>query len=294
MANTAEDKNDDDDDILFPEDTNPDHEIEDIDSQETAEEPGKDDGTDTDDTDDTDTAAADDDTSKEGMIPRHRYQSASQRARDAEAKVAELEAKMAPAPAAPEEVDYDAKLLDLDTRQAKMLADGEFENAAKLSQEARMIERAQMQVEFEERNTQSANATVEQVRLDRAIEDLNESFPVLDPDNDGYDQDLVDEVLTLQRAFVAAGKNPTQSLYDAVHYARIEGDVPAKKPQSRKTDVKKNIDAANKQPPELDKAGFDSDTTGMKDKDPDITSLTEEEFDALPEATLRRMRGDTN
>jgi len=289
---TAENIEDDiDEDILLPEDTNPDHEITDDDPVDENKDDDKSAASE-DDTEDNNQS----DTSQEGMIPRHRYQSASQRARDAEARVAELEAKIAPEPSAPatDDIDYDAQLLDLDTRQAKMLADGEFENAARLSQEARMIERAQMQVEFEERNTQSANATVEQIRLDRAIEDLNGAYPVLDPDNDGYDQDLVDEVLTLQRAFVASGKNPTQSLYDAVHYARIEGDVPSAKSESRKTDVKKNIDAANKQPPELDKAGFDSNSGGIKDKDPDVTSLTEEEFDALPEATLRRMRGDVN
>ena len=48
------------------------------------------------------------------------------------------------------------------------------------------------------------------------------------------------------------------------------------------------LDAAAKQPPEL--PGESSSNHGEKALD--ISSLSEEEFNALPEATLKRLRGD--
>jgi hypothetical protein len=53
----------------------------------------------------------------------------------------------------------------------------------------------------------------------------------------------------------------------------------------------KNIAAAAKQPASTKDAGIDSDQAGVKDN-VDASSLTSEEFDALPEATKSRMRGD--
>ena len=50
----------------------------------------------------------------------------------------------------------------------------------------------------------------------------------------------------------------------------------------------KKLKAAEAQPPEL--PGESSSNHG--EKGIDLSTMTEEEFDALPEATLKRLRGD--
>ena len=56
----------------------------------------------------------------------------------------------------------------------------------------------------------------------------------------------------------------------------------------KRAQVTKKLRAAEAQPPEL--PGESSSNHG--DKGFDLSSMTEEEFAALPEATLRRIRGD--
>ena len=57
--------------------------------------------------------------------------------------------------------------------------------------------------------------------------------------------------------------------------------------------VKKNIGAAKAQPSNLKDVGLDSDKAGQSSSLPDVTRLTQEEFNALPESTRARLRGDT-
>ena len=68
--------------------------------------------------------------------------------------------------------------------------------------------------------------------------------------------------------------------------------APAKKNvdevSKKRAEVAKKLDAASKQPPEL--PGESSSSHG--EKAVDISTLSEEEFNALPEATLKRLRGD--
>jgi hypothetical protein len=59
--------------------------------------------------------------------------------------------------------------------------------------------------------------------------------------------------------------------------------------EKRKTNVKKNVEASNAQPPKLNQG-----ESGGKSSSEmvDVNKLTDEEFDALPEATRARLRGD--
>ena len=56
----------------------------------------------------------------------------------------------------------------------------------------------------------------------------------------------------------------------------------------KRAQVKKKLKAADAQPPEL--PGESGSTHG--EKGIDLATMTEEEFAALPEATLKRLRGD--
>lgn len=237
------------------------------------------------------------------MIPKHRYDSAKERAREAERRLAEYEAKQKQPEAteadAPED-DYEAQLVALDTKHAKSLADGEYEEAAKFAQQARGIERQMYRAEAEAMARQSSTATREEMRLDAAVDALYVQYPSLDPDGGTFDQDKTDEVLRLQGAFASAGSTPTEALYEAVRYALgtapVEAEAPAPKAEveKRKTDLKKNVDTDKAQPPSLDKVGDNNGKHGVTEALPDPMQMTEDEFNALPESTLRKMRGDVD
>lgn len=284
----------DEEEILLPEDQYVDED--ELEEEAATPEEGEEEGE-----EEADEAEAEDDGEEEeeaprsnGMIPKHRYDSAANRAREAERELAELRASMDPAkPVAEDKPDIYAEL-DLKLEQAR--ADGDVAAAAAINKQIRQAERDERTAELEERSTRTSETTREQIRVDAVIEALNAQYPELDPDSGAYDQTRVDEVLRLQRAFVAGGSPPSTALNEAVGYVmpRAPDIAPVPKAEKRKTDVKKNVDTSNKQPPTLDKVGFDSDSQGKKDSTPDIMSLSEEEFDALPEATKRKMRGDVN
>jgi hypothetical protein len=238
--------------------------------------------------------------SKPIMIPKHRYDSASARAKAAEEKLAAYEAKLeSKQPAAKQEVvdDTDKALADLDLKRATALADGDVDLAAKISGEIRMLEKQAYQAEIKRSNSEVESSTVAKMKFDAAVDSITQQYDVFDPDSDNYDQAIVDETLDLQSAFEAKGYSATEALYKAVGYVikdEVATEAPeAKKetPAARKTDVKKNVDAAKRTPPSLEKSGLDSDATGAKAV-PNATELSEEDFDALPEATKARMRGD--
>lgn len=236
------------------------------------------------------------------LIPKYRYDNAKQRAEDAERRLQELEARLKDSSLKDKEpVDdktqgYEQQLADIDAKHAKAIADADYELAAKLQNEARQVERRMYREEMEYASAARSAQTLEQIRLDQTIESLNRTYPALDVDSDSFNQNLVDDVVRLQTAFVASGMSPSNALLEAVKYMRLEDTLAPKKeetpPEQRKTDVQRNVDTANKQPPTLDKAGNDSDTGGLKEKLPDVNQLSDEEFDALPESTKKRMRGD--
>jgi len=64
--------------------------------------------------------------------------------------------------------------------------------------------------------------------------------------------------------------------------------TPEAQPAVKNTDIRKKVAAANSQPPQL------PGDAGASRGEPsiDLNTLSQEEFDALPEATLQRLRGD--
>ena len=194
--------------------------------------------------------------SKPIMIPKHRYDSASARAKAAEEKLAAYEAKLeSEQSAAKQEVvdDTDKALADLDLKRATALADGDVDLAAKISGEIRMLEKQAYQVEIKRANSEVESSTVAKMKFDAAVDSITQQYDVFDPDSDNYDQAVVDETLDLQSAFEAKGYSATEALYKAVGYVikdEVEQAPTETKPVTpRKTDVKRNVDASNRTPP---------------------------------------------
>jgi hypothetical protein len=129
-------------------------------------------------------------------------------------------------------------------------------------------------------------------------EELENSYEIFRVDSEEYDDALVGETLAIRDSFVARGYEPADAMRQAADYV-IKVNKPellqeqttetAPPQQTRNPQaVEKNVAAANQQPPSLPTS-----TQGSKaPPEVDISNLSDEEFAALPQATLARLRGD--
>lgn len=238
---------------------------------------------------------------KEPMLPKSRYDSVAAKNRELEARIAEMEAagqkKEAAAAREEQASDLESTIAELDKQYAEAVKDGDDEAMTRIRQEQRNAERELFRAEMQQTGEQSAEQAREQVRLDLTIDAIEENYEALNPDSDSFDQDLVDEITDLRVGFENTGKySPTQALIKAVKTLVPEVPKATEKAVEKAADtknLKKKVDAAKRQPPDLDNVGEQGNATGKSDHMPDPTQMSEEDWDALPESTLKQMRGDT-
>lgn len=258
--------------------------------------------TDTDTEESTDDADADTDGTVEPdatadqRIPKKRFDEVNERRKLAEKKVADLEA------AAEARIDAENNAFDYDGKEREYMeltVDGEFDKALAVRNEIRAAEQAR----YESTVVETSAETREQAKVDTIFADtlagLEEAYPQFsnkkDPD---YNQDLVDEVLDLHETFMDRGYDPSIAIQRAVNYVAKANDIvaldelPAPKTEEviadkevSKKDILKKVVAKTTQPQNLPKG--DSTEPSI-----DLSSMSEEEFDALPESKKKEMRGD--
>ena len=127
------------------------------------------------------------------------------------------------------------------------------------------------------------------------IDTLEKTYDVFDPASDKFNKDLVDETLLLKDTYVSQKYTPAEAMQRASAMVLHMNGIASAQPTARANPaavpstaaVKRNVDALNAQPPAMPAGAQQQGTPEI-----DITKLTEEEFDALPEATVARMRGD--
>lgn len=144
----------------------------------------------------------------------------------------------------------------------------------------------------------AARETMQQVELrayNTMVRELEALDPRFDPDHDDFDEELLDDVSELVESYEAKGMLATDALRKACKIMLRE-DVfskrpslkrapkPAQKAAARKTDVERNLRTAKRQPPE--EPGARSERAAEL---PDMATISEADFDALPESTLRRI-----
>ena len=223
-------------------------------------------------------------------IPKHRFDEVNERRKAAERRLAELERQAALRdPQRVVDFDFDAK----EEQYAQLVLDGDLEKAKGVRREIRTAEQAAFERLAVERASQAREQTKAEMEFTAVVQEINEKYPMFDPNREEYSQDLVDETIELHQGFLARGYTAAAAMKKAVQYVtKVNGlDAPpqaleAAPQQSKKPDVKKKLEAAAKQPPKQAGRGLQEET-GV-----DLTSLTEEEFDALPESKLRELRGD--
>lgn len=236
------------------------------------------------------------------MVPKSRLDEVLAKQKALEKQLDELRAQKQEPGEAPEAYDFDAK----EVEYQNLVLDGEAQKAAALRKEIRAAERAQLEYEFSSKIGESVSQSQQATALQQAASELENNFPVFDRNSDQYNEGYTQEVIDLRDAFIMKGENPVAALTKAAKFVLREydlvdmGETPAAPSLSGETaprvdevakkraEVSRKLKAAEAQPPEM--PGESS--TARGEKALDIASMTEDEFNALPEATLRRLRGD--
>lgn len=233
------------------------------------------------------------------MIPKSRYDSAQARARSAEQKVKQYEAQQAAQEASEQSTTQNAQALDTrleeidrDTEQARL--DGDVDKVVSLQKDARKVEQQIYQTMAEVAASHAGTAAQESVKLDSLIDTLETQYDILNPDSENFNKDKIGEILDMQSAFVKNGDTPSAAMLKAVGYIMPEERVTDEVANKRRTNVAKNLKAASAQAPGTGETGMNSDAGGPTgEANPDLSQMTQEEFDALPPETIKRLRGDS-
>lgn len=232
------------------------------------------------------------------VVPRGRLTEAQHKRREAEARAdaaeAELEAlrqKSGQGKAFKEFTDKVDKLYE-DVEVAR--AEGDFKKAAQMQRELDGMRDNANRARVEYLAQQKATQAQALAAYETVVDQVELLVPELNPGSDDFNEDMLEEVSAARDGFEAHGQSPADALKRALYYvlgrdvfdesaASLRNAHPAKKG----TDVKKNIAAAKKTPPEMGASA-----PAEKPLVLDTSKLSDDEFDKLPEATRRRLRGD--
>jgi hypothetical protein len=245
---------------------------------------------------------------KEAMIPKSRLDAKNRQNKALQDRIDTFERDKATDARTAKNDDtrtvIEGELTGLDKAINQAISDDKMDEAADLRKQVRDKERELWQMDMDESSTEATSEAREQVRLDLAIDHIETTYDEFNPDSEGYSQETVDKVQELRNGFVATGKyTATQALLRAMDYVLPKKAVadladatdPAaqlkKEDELRKAGLKKATDAANKQPADAKGTGDDADSAGIKDGI-NVDELSYEDIASLPEATLKRMRGD--
>lgn len=236
---------------------------------------------------------------KKPMVPKARLDEVLAKQKALQKQLDEINAANEKAEDAPEDYDFDAK----EVEYQNMVLDGETEKAVALRREIRKAERATLEYEMRQEMSQTVNQDRQMTALQQAANAMEDAYPVFNRDSDDYNEDMTNEVVELRDAFIMKGYEAVDALSKAVKYVVKDHDLdqaqesaPSLAGKAQKSDelakkraqVSKKLKAAEAQPPEL--PGESSSMHGERAMD--LSAMTEEEFAALPEATLKRLRGD--
>lgn len=253
---------------------------------------------------------------KEARIPKSRFDEAVGKEREAreaaERRAQELERKLAEtsankeAAAEIERIEGEVEALEL--KYQELLLDGNTAEAAKVMRQIRLAERQIATAEAESRAQATTAKAIEADRLEAAIARLESDYPEFNTQSEVYDEDLVGLVLAKQRSLIQSGMSPSVAITKAgkdvagrflkkqEETKEVKDDskglaAAAKQDDRKKEAVAKAIETQSAQAPSTKEVGLDSDKLGEKGL-PDVTKLTADEFEALPESTKARLMGN--
>lgn len=248
-------------------------------------------------------------------IPKARLDREMAKRQALEQQLAELKAKQRVEEAVTEEdntpvdVEIDEEAI---TKALDMNLDGKNSEAAQIivgQLKAAVVAgvsqgRTQMRKELEARTEAAVTQAVGQVgaknaeqEYSTAVTEIEEKYGVFNPDAETFDPDLANRALVMMNALSDDGLSPAEALREAADLTilrhrpelmREKASAPAKEATANAEKARKrNAAAASAQPTRSGGQG-----TAASDMAINLDTLTDEEFDALPESTLATLRGD--
>ena len=234
------------------------------------------------------------------MVPKSRLDEVLAKNKEMQKRLQDIEGKETLETEKAPEYDFVTK----EKQYQEFVLDGETEKAAILRNEIREAEKNQLMTEMQSKMGQTVQQDREQHELAQKATEIMDVFPIFDEKSKSYDEKLTAEVMELRDAFIYQGYGAADSLAKATEVTLL-----SKKPEllqtieepkvdpaptlskavqekKQKATVKKKVEASQAQPPEMK-----GESTKNK-KVVDINVMSDDEFGALPEDTLRRLRGD--
>lgn len=234
-------------------------------------------------------------------IPKDRFDEVNQRMKEAEKRVKELKQQLedvvekskAPEPE-PDPFDYAAK----EQEAADALLEGDNQKYAQIRAEIRAAEREETLREARRIASEGDQHLQENLTFEEAGARIEQEIPQLNIESDQFNEAAREEMLDL---YVGYAKSGVYSRVEALQraadrisriYSFKREPEPEPAPDNvvdiKKTDAKRKAAAANAQPPVVETS-----TEGRQEESRrNVMNMTDAEFEALPESTKRRMRGD--
>ena len=236
---------------------------------------------------------------EELKVPKNRFDEVNERMKKAEQQVLEMQEQLKGLTEQqneepePEPYDFAAK----EKEAADALLEGDNDKYAELRAEIRGAEREEILREARAADTETSRAVQEERSFEETGAKIEAEFPQFVPGKDEYNEAARDEMLELYVGYVHSGQysraealqkaaDKTVKMYDftAEETPEIDDD---KVVDIKKADPKKKAQISQNQPPRKK-------STDKSREEPrtDVSSMSDEEFDSLPESTKRRLRGD--
>lgn len=191
------------------------------------------------------------------------------------------------------------KVQHKDKRKAWQAAvfENDQETANKLLDEMDALEEAIDDARFDEVSNTTRAQSADDIRYDNLLKSYQEKYDVIDKNSENFDQEVVTEMFEVREAFIARGHTWADALEKA-HKLVLQPLGSTKKAdettETRTTESKRNLaDALTRQPANVADVGASADSVNNTKFGIDISRLTMEQFDKLPDEVKEKLRGDT-
>lgn len=237
-------------------------------------------------------------------IPRHRFNEVNNRMKEAERRLAELEANnKAGEQAAEDKFDFDKA----EKEYMDLLLDGRTEDAASKRSEIRSAEQELFTAQAKQETTSDINEQAELRDLNALSLQAEEAYPVFDENNAAYDPVIANKVVVYMKGYMSEGQTVSDAfvsgLADVIQQFGLDGATESQSGQEsgqtaatketkgkpiKKT--KEKLEAAKKAVPGPAGHGEGSAERGVST--PSITDMSDADLDKLTEEQMARLRGD--
>lgn len=230
-------------------------------------------------------------------IPKARFDEVNLKRKAAEARLQQLEEELARLknPASAESFDFDAK----EEEYMAAVVDGEFAKAKAIRAEIRRAEQEALRAEAAKVKTEAVTQTQIELDFKHTVTELEAKYPAFNSRAETFDEDATNEVLELHNAYMQMGKYPTPSdslraaaELIALKYGVVAPQAPSSEAEPPAAPAKPVADAKKKAAIAATQPSIPQSGAPGTPSAPSITTMSEEEFDALPESKKAELRGD--